>query len=1144
MRRLKRALLCAGVACCCAAPSAQGAPNIVVVETDDQTQESMSLMAHTNALIGAAGVTFRNSFVSMPECCPSRAVFMTGQYAHNNGVQGNNPPTGGYFAFAPGEGNTLPVWLQQAGYYTALAGKFLNGWNTPQYQSHVPPGWNEFEGLLDQSYVGVDFAVNGVAERDPDRQTEAITRRALAILGSRLPESQPLFTWITYGAPHTGAPNGPEDYPPSDPRHLATCEPDPAHLHARDGEPLPPKPSFNEADVSDKPNRVYDVPVRSAPLLTADQQEGIRLAREQANECDLDVDDGVRRIMEAIAASGELDDTVVIFTSDNGYLSGEHRIPYGKNVPYEESIRVPLLIRAPNATPGRVSDRIVSNVNLAPTILDYAGATPGRVQDAPSLRHVLGNESAPWTDRVLLEGPEVRWRGVRVPGYAYWELSASSRELYDLTADPFQLTNVQANPAYAAVRTQLAAKLGSIASCAGGGCYDFTSGPAPDTDPPAAPSTPDLDAGSDTGESDSDDLTEDTTPTLTGTAEAGSTVRILVDGQEKGSGTATGGSYSITTSELPIGSHAVTATATDAAGNHSAASDPLTIGILSPPPPPDTDPPAAPSTPDLDAGSDTGESNSDDLTDDTAPTFSGAAEQDSTVRILVDGEENGSGPATAGNYSVTTSELAVGAHTITATATDAAGNTSPASEPLTIEVLAPPPPDTDPPAAPSAPDLDAASDTGDSDSDDLTEDTTPTFTGTAEDGSTVRILADGEENGSGPATGGNYSITTSELAVGAHTITATATDAAGNTSTASDSLTIGILNPPPPPDTDPPAPPSTPDLEAASDTGASSSDDLTEDTTPSFSGTAEADSTVRILVDGQEKGSGAATGGSYSITTSELNLGAHTITATATDAAGNTSTASGPLTIAVVAAPPACTITGTAGSDTLVGTGGDDVICGNEGDDTISGRGGNDILRGGDGNDTLDGQTGDDTLHGGGGDDKLSGAAGNDVLRGEAGADQLQDTVGSNLLDGGDGDDSLRGAAAGADVLDGGAGADVANYTGRKEPLVLTIGDGPSDGAAGEGDDILGSVEKVWGGDLGDRIVGDAAVNTLVGYGGDDELIGGLGADTLQGGPGADTLRSQGDGIVDFVGCGAGIDVAFVDFVDRADTDCESRLIG
>ncbi|MBS0356191.1 MAG: DUF4347 domain-containing protein [Proteobacteria bacterium] len=413
---------------------------------------------------------------------------------------------------------------------------------------------------------------------------------------------------------------------------------------------------------------------------------------------------------------------------------------------------------------------------------------------------------------------------------------------------------------------------------------------------PAAPSTPDLDAGSDTGSSNSDDITSDTTPTLSGTAEANATVTLYdTDGTTVlGTATADGsGNWSITSSTLSEGGHTLTTKATDTAGNVSSASAGLSVTI-------DTTAPGAPSAPDLTAGTDSGVSSNDNITNKTTLTFIGTGTIGSTVTLYdTDGTTVvGTGTVNgAGKWSITSSKLGDGDHTIGAKVSDAAGNQSALSSTLSVTI------DTAAPAAPSAPNLDAGSDTGSSNSDDLTSATTPTFTGTAEANSTVTLYDTDGSTVLGTATAdgsGNWSITSSTLAEGSHTLTTKAVDTAGNTSVASGELTVTL-------DTTAPSSPGTPDLASGSDTGSSSTDKLTNATTPTVTGTAEANSTVTLYdTDGTTVlGTATADGkGNWSITSSTLSEGSHTLTTKATDAGGNTSAASSALSVTVDTTPP------------------------------------------------------------------------------------------------------------------------------------------------------------------------------------------------------------------------------------------------
>ncbi len=519
-----------------------------------------------------------------------------------------------------------------------------------------------------------------------------------------------------------------------------------------------------------------------------------------------------------------------------------------------------------------------------------------------------------------------------------------------------------------------------------------------DTAAPAAPSTPDMTAGTDSGTSNSDNITNITTPTFTGTAESGATVTLYdTDGTTVlGSGTATGGNYSITSTTLSVGSHTITTKTTDVAGNVGAASSGLTITIDTTSPTVaitsnvstlkigetatitftfsedpgssfingdinvsggtlsaisgtgltrtatftpttntnsgtasitvggatyqdvagnvgsagttptltfDTQAPAAPSTPDMTAGNDTGTSNTDNLTKMVTPTFTGTAESGSTV-ILYDTDGTtilGSGTATAGNYSITTSTLSSGAHTITAKATDVAGNISTASSGLSVTI------DITSPTLTITSDFSALK---------IGETATITFTFSEDPGTTFTwngttgdVTVSGGTLGAISGTGLTRTATFTPTAGtngGTASITvaiSSYTDAAGNSGLAGTTPTLTF-------DTQAPAAPSTPDMTAGTDTGTSSTDNLTKNTTPTFAGTAESGATVTLYDtdDTTILGTGTATGGNYSITSSTLSSGAHTITAKTTDVAGNISTASSGLALTIDTTLPTATI--------------------------------------------------------------------------------------------------------------------------------------------------------------------------------------------------------------------------------------------
>ncbi|MCF8226776.1 MAG: T9SS type A sorting domain-containing protein, partial [Bacteroidales bacterium] len=407
-----------------------------------------------------------------------------------------------------------------------------------------------------------------------------------------------------------------------------------------------------------------------------------------------------------------------------------------------------------------------------------------------------------------------------------------------------------------------------------------------DKSAPAAPTTPDLDAGSDTGFDTADDFTSDNTPTFSGTAEVNATVTLIShkDGNV-GTGTADGaGAWSITSGSLTETDHQITVTATDAAGNTGVASVELVVVV-------DRSAPVIPLKPDLADGSDSGSSSSDNNTNVQTPVFTGTAEPWATVELFSNVEGGSIGTVVddgTGSWTVTSSLLSEGTHNITVTETDSAGNTSAVSLPLAVTI------DITPPVVPGAPNMDAGSDSGLSTTDNETNIDAPLFTGTSEIGSEVMLYSDAVLNASGSAPDGSWSILSSSLAEGAHAIQVTATDVAGNTSGMSAALDIVI-------DQIAPAAPAAPDMLAASDTGPSDADDNTSDETPEYQGTCEAGAAVQLSsdVDGVLGTTTADGTGIWSLVSNAMTDGNHYVTLIATDVAGNASGISDSLLVTI-----------------------------------------------------------------------------------------------------------------------------------------------------------------------------------------------------------------------------------------------------
>ena len=462
-----------------AAPAEQ--PNFILITTDDLDARSVGEMRATQRQIGARGITFANSFVSFPLCCPSRATGLTGQYAHNHHVLHNAPPTGSFTRFD--SSNTLPLWLQQAGYYTAHVGKYLLFYE--QTPDLVPAGWDGWWTLTGCSdcrpvdrlahvhrYYGYRMNENGAlvdyGSGEADYLTDVLANRVTQVIRERAATTQPFFIAFSPLAPHGGQPQ-PSPNPPQDCLGGGVPIPAPRHAHAFDAAPLPQTPSFDEADLSDKPGSM-----QSRPAFTSGDIAQMTTRWRCRLESLLALDEAVANVIGTLAETGELDNTYVIFTSDNGFFFGEHRIPTEKLLLYEEGIRVPLLIRGPGIEPATTSSELVSNVDIARTIVEAAGATAGLPQDGLSLLDIARKPQDELGRDILLQTvgvpPTVGGTGIRNQRYAYFEHETAERELYDLKRDPFQLQSRHLDPQYANVVEALSQRLAAMRSCAGAAC--------------------------------------------------------------------------------------------------------------------------------------------------------------------------------------------------------------------------------------------------------------------------------------------------------------------------------------------------------------------------------------------------------------------------------------------------------------------------------------------------------------------------------------------------------------------------------------------------------------------------------------------------------------------------------------------------
>ena len=446
-------------------------PNVVMIMTDDQTLEAMRFLPEVTSLIADEGTSFTNYAVSFPNCCPSRATYLTGQYSHNTGVQDNVKPDGGFAKLRSDQ--TLPVWLHDAGYITASVGKYLNTWGDGG-KIQPPPGWDHWYSLIDPStyhYFGYDVSVNGKRVhfgKDPkDYSTDVLAAEAVRFIGSRANKERPFFLSFTPLAPHAAAPEQRNGVALG----LALPVPAPRYQGTRP-DALPPKTaSYNQADTSKLPKDV------KRPLIKPDIARFIQHYYQAEMETLLAVNDAVKGIYDELTRTGLLANTVIMFTSDNGLFHGEHRLTSGKFYLYEPAVHLPLFIRGGPFKAGAVVSQPASNVDLAPTVLALTGVTQDELlMDGRSLVPLAADPKVGADRGVLLEnrkghGKAQTW-GIRTTRWKYLEDLAGEKELYDLQTDPDEVVNLAGTRANAAIQAQLTDRLHVLRGCKGATCED------------------------------------------------------------------------------------------------------------------------------------------------------------------------------------------------------------------------------------------------------------------------------------------------------------------------------------------------------------------------------------------------------------------------------------------------------------------------------------------------------------------------------------------------------------------------------------------------------------------------------------------------------------------------------------------------
>lgn len=383
-------------------------PNFLIIITDDQRYDTMQYMPNTQKMIFDQGVTFSKGYITTPFCCPSRASILTGLYAHNHWVHVNEDPL---------EFKTMVEDIHRNGYYTGLVGKYLNSWKgdmRPEYDF-----WVSFWGGTMKNYYDPDLNVNGTWSKHEGYSTYLFRDFGVQFLEEASQQSRPFFLIYAPNAPHA----------PFTPAQEDTS----SYLDLPPYRPL----SFNESDVSDKPASISNMAELSEEdIISIDNTRRRQILTLVA--LDRTIPDLINKLEEI----GELDNTVIIYISDNGKHWGEHRLD-SKSTAYEESVKVPFAIRYPPLIPAAyVDDRIVANIDIAPTLYELSETRLPEIIDGRSLLPLFAGETD-WRDKILLEAWPDRgaWAAVHAGDYIYIETRDDLSEFYDLTRDPFQMDN-------------------------------------------------------------------------------------------------------------------------------------------------------------------------------------------------------------------------------------------------------------------------------------------------------------------------------------------------------------------------------------------------------------------------------------------------------------------------------------------------------------------------------------------------------------------------------------------------------------------------------------------------------------------------------------------------------------------------------
>src|SRR5215207_7274477 len=460
-------------------------PNFVFVMTDDLDELAMEQLGGIQQVMGSNGTTFNNAYVTYSLCCPSWASMLRGQYPHNHDILYNAPPLGGEWKFRNSgrDTSTIATWLHDAGYQTKYIGSYMKGYDS----LYKPPGWDEWYVIMGDFFKLSDPTTakindNGQETTLGGHSTDVFADKSSDFIRRSSANAAPFFVMVGTTAPHT-------------PPEVAT-----RHQDQFTTTPLPKPPNFNEVDVSDKPAWVRKYPLRTQPDFDVFEKEYRNRLRSM-----LSVEDLLRQTVTTLQETGELDNTYIFFTTDNGFHMGHHRFWMDKKTPYEEDIGVPLMVRGPGVPAAAVRNQLVINNDFAPTIAELAGASTPSFVDGKSFAPLLSSSppSSSWRTAFLEEGwtdtthpdiPQVPvHKSVHTQQYMLTEYNTGERELYDLNADPYQLQSISRTANSEQLYSTLENRLNALRACSGEACrsaeWATTTTPTTDTTRPRVTST-------------------------------------------------------------------------------------------------------------------------------------------------------------------------------------------------------------------------------------------------------------------------------------------------------------------------------------------------------------------------------------------------------------------------------------------------------------------------------------------------------------------------------------------------------------------------------------------------------------------------------------------------------------------------------